>query len=192
MASSSPFHAAAIADLEPLAGALGSRLLATTPGPGVPVAVVAPDGVLDATRFLRDARGYQLLLSVTAVDRLPADPRFEVVYHLAALPASVLVGEAAPRPDAPARLMRLTVPVPADEPVVPSIVTVYATANWHERETYDMFGIEFAGHPDLRRILLPDTFTGHPLRKDHPLRYEEVAFTHNVAAITRSKPRAMA
>ncbi len=67
--------------------------------------------------------------------------------------------------------------MPVDDPVVPTATTLYPTANFHEREVWDLFGIEFAGHPDMRRILLPDHFEGHPLRKDFPQRYEQVAFT---------------
>ena len=62
---------------------------------------------------------------------------------------------------------------------VPSLTPIWQTANWHEREVYDMFGVKFDNHPDLQRILMPDDWIGHPLRKDYPLMFEEVAFTHN-------------
>jgi NADH-quinone oxidoreductase subunit C len=73
-------------------------------------------------------------------------------------------------------------------PRVPTVCGVWPTANWHERETYDFYGIEFTGHPDLTRILLPDQWVGWPLRKDSPLGYQEVAFTHNTPNRTKPAP----
>jgi NADH-quinone oxidoreductase subunit C len=89
------------------------------------------------------------------VDRFPLEPRFEVNYHLVSL-------------EMQARL-RLKVRLPGNEPVVTSVTPVWPTANWHERETFDLFGIRFDGHPDLRRILMPDEWEGYPLRKDYPV-----------------------
>jgi NADH-quinone oxidoreductase subunit C len=83
------------------------------------------------------------------------DPRFEVNYHLLSL-------------DRKERL-RLRVNVSGQDPVLPSVTAVWPTANWHERENYDLFGIRFEGHPHLTRILLPDEWEGHPLRKDYPV-----------------------
>jgi NADH-quinone oxidoreductase subunit C len=104
---------------------------------------------------------------VTAVDYLDQgrEPRFDLVYHLLSRALK--------------RRIRLRVPLDEDEPIVPSVTGIWPTANWLERETNDMFGIGFAGHPDPRRILLPDDFEGHPLRKDFPLGSEEIAFSHN-------------
>ncbi len=122
---------------------------------------------LDAVvRTLRDhpALQFALLVDVTAADYLPATPRFEVVYHLAC------VGEAyASGTPAPPRRLRMKVRVPADEPRLTSIVPIYPAANWLEREIFDLFGLSFEGHPDLRRILMPDDWEGHPLRKDAPV-----------------------
>jgi NADH-quinone oxidoreductase subunit C len=182
--------AASTADATAVRDRFGAHVLATGSDGGEPTLVVAREGVVDVVRYLRDERGYQLLRSVTAIDFLPARPRFQVVYHLTALPAHMVAGDAAPRPESPARLLRLKVPVAEADATVPTLTAVYPTANWHEREVFDLFGIVFTDHPDLRRILLPDDFEGHPLRKDHPLGYEEVAFSHNQDEIARRKPRA--
>jgi NADH-quinone oxidoreductase subunit C len=97
---------------------------------------------------------YDFLSDVTAIDWLPHRPRFEVVYHLSSLPFK--------------RRLRVKVRVEEGE-AVPSVTEVWGTAAWHEREVYDMFGIPFDGHPDLRRILMPEAWQGHPLRKDYPV-----------------------
>jgi NADH-quinone oxidoreductase subunit C len=121
-------------------------------------AVVSSSEVHDALEFLRDDRGFDLLVDITCVDYLNtrgAEHRFGLVYLL----ANVETNE------------RITVRTFLDEPnlTVPSAVPIWEGANWMEREVYDMFGIEFEGHPDLRRILLPDEFTAFPLRKDYPM-----------------------
>lgn len=86
--------------------------------------------------------------------------------------------------------LRLRVPVGEETPMVPSVVEVWPGTNYFEREVYDMFGIVFEGHPNLKRILMPKDWDGHPLRKDHPLGYEPVMFTHNREQIDRRKPYA--
>jgi NADH-quinone oxidoreductase subunit C len=98
---------------------------------------------------------FSFLSDITTVDRFPIEPRFEVNYHLVSL-------------DRRDRL-RLKVRVSGGDPVVPSVISVWPTANWHERENFDLFGIRFTGHPDLRRILMPDDWEGYPLRKDYPV-----------------------
>lgn len=111
--------------------------------------------LLDACRWLRDERGFRYLADVIAVD-YPAHPkRFEVVYQLYA-------HEHAER-------LRLKVRA-ADGELVPSVTRIWAGAQWPERECFDLMGVRFSGHPDLRRILLPEEASGHPLRKDYPLR----------------------
>ncbi len=97
---------------------------------------------------------YDFLSDLTAVDRLGEHPRFEVVYHLYSLQFK--------------RRIRLKVQVEEGE-AVPSVTPVWGTANWHEREVFDLFGIGFDGHPDPRRILMPEGWGGHPLRKDYPV-----------------------
>ena len=137
--------------------------------------VVQRQRIVDILEFLRDDPDlrYNFLADLTAVDWLGRVPRFEVVYHLLSLPHR--------------RRVRLKVLVDDGE-AVPTVTGVYPTANFHEREVFDMFGIPFDGHPDLRRILMPEDWEGHPLRKDHPLGYEEVAFSHNEDRIYRQKP----
>ena len=98
---------------------------------------------------------FSFLSDITTVDRFPIEPRFEVNYHLLCL-------------DRRERL-RLKVRLPGSDAVVPTLTSVWPTANWHERENFDLFGIRFDGHPDLCRILLPDEWEGHPLRKDYPV-----------------------
>ena len=128
---------------------------------------VPADRLIEIATFLRDDPEFEfaLLSWISGVDWLPRDPRFEVVYGLLSITHN-------------ARLT-LKVEVAEENARVPSVVSVWPTADWLERETYDFYGIEFTGHPDLRRILLPEDWVGWPLRKDSPLGYEEVAFTHN-------------
>ena len=117
--------------------------------------------------FLKTAPGleFNMLADLCGVDRGPEEePRFEVNYHLFSTTKY--------------HRARLKVLLSEDEPRVQTVTTVWKTANWHERETFDMFGIIFEGHPDLRRILLPDDWEGHALRKDFPLRgYEPYSLT---------------
>jgi NADH-quinone oxidoreductase subunit C len=98
---------------------------------------------------------FNLFLDVCGQDRFPKAPRFRVIYHLYAFPANLR--------------LRLEVEVDEAEPELDSVVPVWKGANWFEREVFDLFGVRFTGHPDLRRILSPDAFGDHPLRKDFPL-----------------------
>jgi NADH-quinone oxidoreductase subunit C len=134
----------------------------------MPSIVVDREHLIAVCAALRDHPSLQfaLLVDVTAVDRLPEAPRYELVYHLACLGEDYPTAGA--RPVAPSRL-RMKVRVPADDPRVPTVSSVYPCAGWPEREVYDLFGIGFDGHPDLRRILMPDDWVGHPLRKDYPV-----------------------
>jgi len=110
-----------------------------------------------AAEYLRAEPGLQFdfLSDISAVDRFPSEPRFEVNYHLLSISLRQTV--------------RLRVWVAGKDPVVASVMPVWPTANWHEREIFDLFGIRFEGHPDLHRILMPDDWEGHPLRKDYPV-----------------------
>jgi NADH-quinone oxidoreductase subunit C len=120
--------------------------------------IVVPRNVLRAVaercREDKDLQ-FNLLSDATCVDRFPLEPRFEVHYHLVSIP----------RRDR----LRLQVRLSSDDLVVDSLVPVWPGANWLEREIFDLFGIRFNGHPDLRRILMPDDWEGHPLRKDFPV-----------------------
>jgi NADH-quinone oxidoreductase subunit C len=136
--------------------------------------IVSRDALLEAMRTLKNGRGFDLLVDITCVDYLHyrhAADRFGLVYLL----ASTATNE------------RLTVRVFLNEPDldVPSLVPLWAGADWMEREVYDMFGIRFDGHPDLRRILMPDEFTAFPLRKDYPLQGR--GERHNFQRITRAE-----
>ena len=119
-----------------------------------PTIVTPLNSMMTVMKYLRDEENYRLCLDVLAVDYLPDRPRFELVYHLY-------------NPWKYARL-RVKVRVKINEKV-PSVTGLWPGANWPEREAYDLFGIAFEGHPDLRRIYLPDDWDGHPLRKDYPL-----------------------
>jgi NADH-quinone oxidoreductase subunit C len=126
---------------------------------------VAPAELLAKLTALR-AEGYSLLLDVGGVDYLGREPRYDVVYHLLALPrAAASVAEVG----TPRRL-RVLCGVGADAPEVPTATGLWPSADWAEREIFDLFGIRFSGHPNLRRIQMPYDWVGHPLRKDYPLR----------------------
>ena len=128
---------------------------------------VEPGAIVDVAAFLRDdpELSYNFLENLCGVDYLGRTPRFEVVYHLLSFKNHHHIS--------------LKVGLPEKNPAVPTLTDLWATANWQERETYDLFGITFTGHPGLQRILMPEDWEGHPLRKDVPLGGEEVAFTFN-------------
>ena len=105
--------------------------------------------------YLKYDQHFVRLSSVTAVDRDPAEPRFEVVYHLHSVERNLRV--------------RLKCRLGGENPQIESVTSVWRGANWYEREVFDLFGIRFNGHPDLRRIMMPEDWEGHPLRKDYPV-----------------------
>ncbi len=127
-------------------------------------AVLHRENLAAICRYLKDDPDIRMdyLIDVTAVDWHPKTPRFEVVYHLHSMKH--------------AHRLRLKVPVEEDDATVASVSSIWKTACWHERETFDLFGIRFEGNPDLRRILMPDDWEGHPLRKDYPLEGPEWQF----------------
>ena len=134
------------------------RILATHVFRGDETVVIPREGLREIFSFLKeDAKlDFNFLTDITAVDYLgKKEPRLEVVYHLYSLRAK--------------HRLRVKVPVPEQDPVVDSLVPLWKGANWLEREVWDMFGIRFNGHPDLRRVLLYEEFQGHPLRKDYPV-----------------------
>ena len=117
--------------------------------------VIWPEPIRPVCEFLRAYRGYRYLSDLTAVDWYPSEPRFEVVYHL-------YCHERRER-------LRLKCRLSGEQPEVASVTPVWSAANWYEREVFDLFGIRFEGHPHLRRILMPEDWQGHPLRKDYPV-----------------------
>jgi NADH-quinone oxidoreductase subunit C len=118
---------------------------------------VRGERIADVCAFLLSPEGgaYAMMLDICGVDYLRREPRFEVVYHLMSLETKERV--------------RIKTPVSEREPTVPTVTHLWKAANWFEREVYDLFGITFSGHPDLRRILTHDDFVGHALRKDYPV-----------------------
>ncbi len=159
--------------LDGLKDTLGEGVTAVEEFRGQTTIVLEAQGVVEACRLLRDEYKFNLLGALTAVDFWPEDPRFAVVYQLYSMPHNAWLG--------------LKVLLPGDAPQIPSVTKVYPNADWHEREVHDMFGVEFSDHPDLRRILMPYDWVGHPLRKDYPLGYEEVQFTFNFDEIEKRK-----
>jgi NADH-quinone oxidoreductase subunit C len=119
--------------------------------------VVPREHLQRAAEYLRAEPGLQFdfLSDISAVDRFPIEPRFEVDYHLLSISLRQTV--------------RLRVWISGKDPIVSTVIPVWPTANWHEREVFDLFGIRFEGHTDLHRILMPDDWEGHPLRKDYPV-----------------------
>ena len=138
---------------------------------------VQAEQIVAVITSLRDTHEFELLSAMTAVDYWPQEePRFNVIYQLTSIAKNLSI--------------QLRVPVSATRPVVPTVTGVFESANWREREAWDMFGIHFEGHPDMRRILMPADWEGHPLRKDYPLGYEEPQFTFNFDEIDLRKPYA--
>ncbi len=133
----------------------GGEIVKTGSEHGNEWARVAPAAWRAVAEFLRDdpATRLDMFVDLTCVDRTPRDPRFDVVLHL--------------RSTEKKHRVRLYAGVPAQTPVIATVVPVWPGANWFEREAFDMYGVRFEGHPDLRRILLPDEWVGHPLRKDY-------------------------
>ena len=131
---------------------------------------LSPDDNIEALQKLRDEFSFEMLLDITAVDYWPEEnPRFHILYRLYSLSNHLRF------------LLRM--PLNGNAPSIRSMEGVYKSANWYERELWDLMGIHFEGHTDLRRIMMPEDWQGHPLRKDYPLGYEEVEFTFNIEDI---------
>jgi NADH-quinone oxidoreductase subunit C len=116
---------------------------------------IAPAKIASICGFLKYDQQFVRLSTVTAVDRCPAEPRFEVVYHLHSIVRNERV--------------RLKCRLMGESPAIESVTSVWRSANWYEREVFDLFGIRFDNHPNLRRIMMPDDYEGNPLRKDFPI-----------------------
>jgi NADH-quinone oxidoreductase subunit C len=136
---------------------------------------IPTENIAAVTQMLRDEFGFDTFIDSTAVDYFPnTDPRFHVVYQLYSMRFN--------------HRIQLRVPVSGINPSIKTVENIYPGANWYEREMWDLFGIRFEGHSDLRRIVMPEDWEGHPLRKDYPDSYEEVQFTFNVEEIQLRKP----
>jgi NADH-quinone oxidoreductase subunit C len=116
---------------------------------------VAPANIVETMRRLKDQLQYERVSTVTGVDRFPVEPRFEVVYHLQSV--------------ARKERIRIKARISGANPEIETVCGVYRGADWYERETFDLFGIRFLGHPNLTRIMMPDDWEGSPLRKDYPV-----------------------
>ncbi len=143
--------------IERLKGSVSSSILATEEFRGDLTVVVAREDIVRVADIVKtDPRlAFDLIIDVFGVDMYRPEDRFEVLYNVYSKSGR--------------RYLRLKVRVPEDPPEVPTVTGVWPGANWHERETWDMFGIRFTGHPDLRRLYMPEGFEHFPLRKDFPL-----------------------
>ena len=117
--------------------------------------VVPAEHIVAVGQLLKSKQEYVRLSTVTAVDFYPVEPRFEVVYHLHSLARNTR--------------LRVKCKLPGAQPEIDSLTGVWRSANWYERETFDLFGVVFRNHPDLTRIMMPDDWEGYPMRKDYPV-----------------------
>jgi NADH-quinone oxidoreductase subunit C len=154
--------------LNSLKGPFASKIHDKTEFRGETSYTIAANDLREIANFCRDELRFDYLIDITSIDNFGEEPRFEIVYHLYSMPYAVH--------------LRLKLKVPEDAGAVDTVSDIWPTANWHEREIYDMMGIKFNGHPDLRRILMWDGYPFFPLRKDFPLEglpseMPDVAFT---------------
>ena len=154
--------------LDSLGQLLGRKLLEKSVFRGETSYTIAPADLRDVARFCRDDLSFDYLLDITSIDNYGEEPRFELVYELYSMTLAVH--------------LRVRIRVPEEPATADTVSDIWPTANWHEREIYDMMGIKFTGHPDLRRILMWDGYPFFPLRKEFPLEglpseMPDVAFT---------------
>ena len=156
----------------------GNSILRVAEFRGETTVAVRRSALTEVLHFLKDTPelNYTFLVDLTARDDLPAEPRFTVVYQLRELQGNTP--------------LRIECPLPGQETELPTVTGVFINANWYEREVFDLFGLIFTGHPDLRRIVNPDNWQGYPLRKDYPVGCEEVQYTFNFDDIDSRKPYA--
>jgi NADH-quinone oxidoreductase subunit C len=155
----------------------------TVAADGLPTIYVAREHLVDVCRELRDRPEFRFAVAIdmAAVDYMPREPRFEVVLHLLALGSA---GPGALSSSGGARRLRVKVRVPGQEPVLPTISGVWPAMAWAEREVWDLFGIEFDGLADRRRILMPEDWEGHPGRKDYPVQIKMAAKVYEALQLT--------
>jgi NADH-quinone oxidoreductase subunit C len=144
---------------DPIAAAVIARFGAAVTGGhnelGELTLIVDAANIVEICRFLKDDQKFIRLSSVTAVDWHPREPRFEIVYHLQSV--------------APNRWLRVKAEVGGETPEIDSVFSVWRGSDWYEREVFDLFGVAFRGHPNLQRLMMPEGWQGHPLRKDYPV-----------------------
>jgi NADH-quinone oxidoreductase subunit C len=138
-----------------LAEAVPGSVLASSVHRGQTSLEIAPAQLVEVCLFLRDQQRFNRLSGVTAVDWYPTEPRFEIVYLVHSIECN--------------ERLRLKCRLPSCHAEIESVTGVWPGANWYEREVFDLFGVVFLNHPDLRRIMMPETWEGHPLRKDYPV-----------------------
>jgi NADH-quinone oxidoreductase subunit C len=154
--------------VDTLIQSFGEKVRDKTEFRGETSCTITANDLREIAKFCRDELLFDYLIDVTSIDNFGEEPRFEIVYHLYSMPHAVH--------------LRLKLKVPEEAGAVDTVSDIWPTANWHEREIYDMMGIKFNGHPDLRRILMWDGYPFYPLRKDFPLEglaseMPDVAFT---------------
>ena len=134
---------------------MGEKLQGKIEFRGETTFIIAPPDLVEIAKFCRDQLSFDYLLDITSIDNFGEEPRFEIVYHLYSMPLGIH--------------LRLRLKLSEEVAALDTVSDIWSTANWHEREIYDMMGIKFNGHPDLRRILMWDGYPFFPLRKDFPL-----------------------
>lgn len=161
---------------ETIKAAFGDALQGDSEFRGELTLVVAADKIVEICQFCRDEAGllYNYLSDLSGLDYYPQEPRFCINYHLLSMRYN--------------RRLRLKAFWSDGDADVPTLSGLWPNANWMEREVYDLYGISFADHPDLRRILMPSDWEGYPLRKDYPLGYETVQFSFNFDEVNKHKP----
>jgi NADH-quinone oxidoreductase subunit C len=154
--------------LDSFSKSFGEKIQRKTEFRGETTYTIAATDLREIAKFCRDELSFDYLIDITSIDNFDEEPRFEIVYHLYSMPHGVH--------------LRFKLKVPEEAGAVDTVSDIWPTANWHEREAYDMMGIKFKGHPDLRRILMWDGYPYYPLRKDFPLEglpseMPDIAFT---------------
>jgi NADH-quinone oxidoreductase subunit C len=152
----------------------GDKVIETHNRLGDATAVVKREAINEILAWLRDDEKtlFDLFLDLTAVDYIRRKPRFEVVIHLVSIPFRYR--------------LRVKLRLDEDDPIMPTITPVYPAANWFERECWDLYGLKFDGHPDLRRVFLQESFVGHPLRKDYPITKRQPLITLRKPEVRRN------
>ncbi len=147
----------------PVATAIPGAVVGSSEYRGQAILEIASAQIVEVCRFLRDREQFSRLSGLTAVDWYPTEPRFEIVYFLHSLERN--------------ERLRLKCRVPSGAAEIDSVTGVWPGANWYEREVFDLFGVAFRNHPDLRRIMMPEDWEGYPLRKDYAVTGPKYTYT---------------